>query len=725
MNQTVILKKRIALLLAGLMVLAGASCKRSSKSPNSSTEGRYGYRYVEWEVPLKEGYIIGRNRIFYDGEAYCVAVGYAKTDEKIAGEQFITDIYSVNEDGELTYTLEIATPQIPNMVKDDTFAFIGSSKEDMAASQDGSELSTYAVFVDRKNGLEKKAIPTDYQATDIVQLESGFALTGFHTIELYDENYQRTARIDAKDVTFKHDHAIIEENGQYFAVVETQEESEFYALDFATGKVTKKASAYDIDGGLRNQEGKYYFNRDAEYKIDLLNMQTKKLADFSEINVRPAKKPSFSPEYIPLDDEHFARKYDYFDGTKEILFFQYDSSIEYTSREKITIGGFGGSNAALEWAIYLFNIENDEYRAVYVDFSDEFGWHTPQDAQMQTVRMIKYFQEGNAPDIFYGQVFDYNYMGRSRMVIDMLPYMENDVEFSFDDFSPSIASLLSKDGHCYQVFGSYWLNGYRGEVEYFGENPDITLSDMDQKAEELEIPAVSMATPGDIVAEAIMYDFPSFWASQKADPAAAKANLQSMITIALKHGITEQNRGGGAESLLDIYSVGSIRSLQDEGLSNRTRYAYMGFPSLTGSVHVLNSESLVAISTSSKHPEVCWQLIRQMFSDEVQKMVVAGGRIPVKEKWVEEMCACAMDPARRTIPEWTGLYSDDYEATPEEVEDFRRAIRSVDAICAYDWRLFNIIVDEMQSFYSQNRSVEQIAASLYERLNVYYDENYG
>jgi hypothetical protein len=106
-------------------------------------------------------------------------------------------------------------------------------------------------------------------------------------------------------------------------------------------------------------------------------------------------------------------------------------------------------------------------------------------------------------------------------------------------------------------------------------------------------------------------------------------------------------------------------------------------------------------------------------------MVVAGGRIPVKEKWVEEMCACAMDPARRTIPEWTGLYSDDYEATPEEVEDFRRAIRSVDAICAYDWRLFNIIVDEMQSFYSQNRSVEQIAASLYERLNVYYDENYG
>ena len=42
-----------------------------------------------------------------------------------------------------------------------------------------------------------------------------------------------------------------------------------------------------------------------------------------------------------------------------------------------------------------------------------------------------------------------------------------------------------------------------------------------------------------------------------------------------------------------------------------------------------------------------------------------------------------------------------------------------------DWGAYNIICEEIASYYTQNRSVEQIAETLDARLTLYIQENYS
>ena len=68
------------------------------------------------------------------------------------------------------------------------------------------------------------------------------------------------------------------------------------------------------------------------------------------------------PWYYSLDDEHFAKRYVYGDGTAEILLFSYNPEKKNYAREKIVLGGFGiYDDLPLGWAIYEFNTTNTEY----------------------------------------------------------------------------------------------------------------------------------------------------------------------------------------------------------------------------------------------------------------------------------------------------------------------------------------------------------------------------
>ena len=53
-----------------------------------------------------------------------------------------------------------------------------------------------------------------------------------------------------------------------------------------------------------------------------------------------------------------------------------------------------------------------------------------------------------------------------------------------------------------------------------------------------------------------------------------------------------------------------------------------------------------------------------------------------------------------------------------------RTISKADTVATYDYGIFDIIYDEINSYYTQNRSPEQIADTLDERLTLYMQENY-
>lgn len=58
-------------------------------------------------------------------------------------------------------------------------------------------------------------------------------------------------------------------------------------------------------------------------------------------------------------------------------------------------------------------------------------------------------------------------------------------------------------------------------------------------------------------------------------------------------------------------------------------------------------------------------------------------------------------------------------------DSYLAQINAADKVQIYDWGLWNITVDEVTTYYSQGKSIEDVADALYSRYLVYAEENYG
>ena len=713
-------RKFISIILVLSVLLFASSCLRRDGEANLHENPGYGYSCQFFEVPEKPGYEVFRTNILMDGEDYCIASAYRKTDVKSDAMEFITDIYTVNSKCEITYTLELYGLQMPQAIYGNEYVYIGYDTEDLNASQQlgpKDELKTTIVFLDKKLGDLTHTLEPDFQVANFVPLDDGYVLTGTHTIARYRNNTLEK-KITEKDITFAiSEPSFFHDQGHYYAVeMRDGFETVYHEVNFDTGKLTQVARQSEI-GSADFYMGPYIFNNQGESRINLPTMEVQTLAKYNEINVRPPKKTFISNEKIALDDTHFAIKYSYLDGSTEILLFSYDSTINYSKRETIVIGGFGsGGSVALDWAIYRFNTQQDEYRAVFEDYSSEFGWYTPEDAQNQTLRMMKYFNEGHAPDIFVGVDFDFGYMGRNNMLVDMRPYIEQDNMFSIEQLSPSIYNILNANEACYSIFPSYYINGYFGMKDVW-DTSDVSIFDLQKKAQECEaIPYHRMAA--DITFEALVYNFGALWESYESRPEALRADIHALLETAVEMGeieprvqLPEEFRSGTA--LLVSWAVTGLNSYVEITKEVDVRTSFIGFPSLNGSVHMISPSGQVAISNAAKHPDVCWEIIREMFSDETQQALAEYGQFSVNDAVLKEQCDKALQK-----------FGSDKEREEWIITDFFEAVNDIDTVATYDWGVINIITDEVNSYYSQNRSIEQLTDTLINRLNLYYEENY-
>ena len=58
-------------------------------------------------------------------------------------------------------------------------------------------------------------------------------------------------------------------------------------------------------------------------------------------------------------------------------------------------------------------------------------------------------------------------------------------------------------------------------------------------------------------------------------------------------------------------------------------------------------------------------------------------------------------------------------------DSYLAQIDAADKVQIYDWGLWDITVDEVTTYYSQGKSIEEVAEALYSRYLVYAQENYG
>lgn len=721
------------LLCISLLPLSLSSCKKQLPKKDLVHYNSEAYASVSFEIPVKEGFEIGNYSVMPDGEENsCVVILYTEYNEKREIRNQITDIYTVDEKGNLKYTLEILGNQVPCAVLENEYVFLGYRNADLTdpAIEKNNEHRT-VVFLDKKTGEQTRTVETDFEPYYVVPISDGFVIGGLSSLSRYKPDGTLVSKLNTGFGCYRDAPGFFEQDGRFFVIEEVDMgEYAYHEVDFSTGKCTLIAASEDIGIDGVNLSGSFIFHPDGEYRVDLTKMQVQCLADRNAIDIQPPRSSLyFVSKYFSLDEERFALGYIYADGTAQILFFRYDPSIDLASKEIIRIGGYGVfQDELLSWMVYEFNVESKKYRIILEDYSTRFTGDSFEEQRKGKLKLMQYFQEGNAPDIFYGAAFDYNYMGRNDMVIDLSAYLAglSDTEGILTDTAHRL--LINEDNTCFSMFAGYRMDGYFMLQSDLDQVADTSFSSLYQYAREKDT-VFSDNWPARVMVEALQYRIEDLWGVYDGKRKITHEELLELVKEILT--LPEEVRTIADEE--DVIYGKFLKfpmffgDFYDEAIrydTYREDFTFIGYPSLQGLIYPAIPDCSLAISSTAANQDVCWEVLKQLLSPVVQKKVLSQGEIPVTKEGREILVDTVSHPDQVTDPFLKSWVGKNAPADQDILLKYLSTCDKADSIVVSDVGVTEIIYDEIESYYVQNRTPEQVADSLDKRITLYIQENY-
>ena len=587
----------------------------------------------------------------------------------------------------------------------------------------------------------------------LIDLDDGFAVCSQTCAIKFDDDRNEVARIDFDfDAGELYEPFMFVQKGNLFLSTAIG----FFKLDFDTGSTQffTKQTMYDGENvfgkagdsafSQRNSPAfELFWGSDYYWETDIESKEIYKVAKRSNIMQIPPRAAcpwSYDDNWVcVLDKEHFVMTYHYEDyDFTDIVLITADRDADFSQREKITIQGNNiFHDDSIRRAAYLYNTSQNRY---YVELQTcgIFQPNSREEEMRFLINVLVDYQNGNTPDIFYGNIFDYQYWGSSGMVIDMSPYLELD-----NDLFPGVKTAMTDgEGHIYQVFSSFRIYGLWGRQTDF-QNADLTVEDL------VSLPLISdgglKVTSYGLLYGMLRYNLKDLYAEGRL----TRENISYIVSTVMSHGNADY-AGGTEVSGDDFQRVTDMSDLIEESASNATDYwriqyalkdipVFVGYPSSGMQVRVMDPQGLVAVSSSASDPQACCDFISFMLSDEFQSYIALYQGFPVNRAVYERHLGYLKNPS--SIPDdisfmYKGVLMKDYsdidrgiyETVPMDAEladALLQQLESANTVPEYDWGIGSIISEELQTYYSQGKAVDDMADSLYSRLLLYAQENYG
>ena len=712
--------RRCVLLLSIFGLLFYTSCANYRKE-FSRIDGRYGYDCSGFFVPYEDStYLYITDVLRFNNVNYVVAF-YDSTNE----DPDKIKIFEVNDAGELLKTNEILSTRYYGAPQ----TAIIDEKLGLVNNENGIDLyDTQDFSVSQTLYLQDEAV-----IVSMYDMDDGYVVCSPGRITRYFDNGSEPVEVsDSLLSVYGSDQAFFETDGHYYALIRLSSGCCYCEIDFSAGTVTELEKPMQVIRGAYDCRSDYIFSRDGIYRVNLIEKNAAVIVDWDSVDIRPEYKYLSDEQYVINDDDHFAKIYSYMDGTAEILFFSYNSNIDNSGRIPITVGGYNlNFDLSLKWGIYSFNTSQDEYRMVTDDYTEKFGWTDAVDAQRQTAALIQYFSEGNAPDIFYGDFFDYETLGNMNSVLDLRSFMAEDHDFSWEDlYFPT----YDRDHEIYSLYSAFNTGGMFAKADVFEGNNEVSISMLDEAARETGITPMAPQFSANIVDSGIRYSLHDMAENRTGDHVVAIEDLTEIIDFSVRYGVSDFGMVRfaliddvdndqyllGSDFINDVYTYEATRRNVDSDL------IYVGYPSIEGSVHLITPYGLTAISSSSQYPDACWAFVKCMLSEDIQKVLTANMMIPVSQPVLQSFVYYTVHPEE--LPHDEVAFRSMimlHEPVAEDIaEQYLEDIGSLDTLQLLDWGVYNIIVDEVTTYDTQGKAPEEIAESLAERLDLYVEENY-
>lgn len=552
----------------------------------------------------------------------------------------------------------------------------------------------------------------DFPRVDLC--DGGFVLATTSNLKHFDSMGEMIGEISFDDLIIGNAEEVrfLEKDNNDYLLADCFGEMSYYSVDLETGVIEKQFGSNDIDleyGAAYNFDGfaKDSFNG-VLYEIDFKNQQMIPCAYTNNMLVIPQTKVSgFDPMFFFLNDREYVELYRYEDGVVDVVYIYEDPDLDLLGREKIIVRGFNTTyDTSLLLARYLYNTSQDQYNLCIEEYGPEYAYSTIEEAQLSTMRLIQDINNGDVPDIYYGPGFDYQYWGENGLVIDMADYVSDSSLISPDTIiEPAYRLFFDDNSHCYQLFGGFSMFGFWSKTSMI-DNNQVTFDEF-----------ISNNKASRHLRSYYAFDIADFFIRYpikeltRNNSFISVDELRDIVAFAIDNGVGPDGITGNNESfsqlanneLLAVLSYcGGIEDFDWARKNARDSIVFIGFPSVGCDVNPIYPYDYVAISSSSQSPDACFDFIELLFSDDVQQLLIESGYSVVRNDIVR--------------------INDNI--TTETNENYNECVSRIDTVMSYDWGISTIIREEINSYYLQGKTIDEITESLHNRLQLYVNENY-
>lgn len=426
-----------------------------------------------------------------------------------------------------------------------------------------------------------------------------------------------------------------------------------------------------------------------------------------------------------------------------------------SSKKEITLGVLY-LDYDLKEKVIQYNKTNPETRIKIVEYMDD----ETEDYDEVMKKFNADIASGNCPDMI-----DFNTTGipleryaSKGLLEDLTPYFEKDAEINLEDMVESFVNVYKTGDKLYALPKALCIEGIVGPTDVVGEGYSWNIGDFMEVAESLDenVSLFDYCSREQILYMLCISDFGNYVDWESGECNFDTEDFIKILELSAKFpkaedlwDDTSEEDGEDFEGEISKIRNGKVLLREmylcrvEDYMESKAVYGkditFKGFPTSEGNgIKATSAAPMIAISSKSENKDLAWEFIRQMYtaqytSEEEEYYDVAG--FPIRKDDLDKYIAFSLEP-RFYIDdngeeveyletfEADGIEVEIPRATKEDEAKVRDILNSVDSVMYVDEEIiYNIVMEEMESYYSGEKSAAEVADVIQSRVSIYVKEN--
>lgn len=410
-------------------------------------------------------------------------------------------------------------------------------------------------------------------------------------------------------------------------------------------------------------------------------------------------------------------------------------------REELVLACQGICSDSLEDSVLLFNRASEKYHITIQVYEGEDAF-SRLDAELVS---------SAPPDLLDLSGLDVAKYGGKQALEDLLPYLEGSASLQPEDFLEGILDGYTVGGRLVGIPSSFICHTLLGNTSEVGEHPGWKMEDMVWLTESYpgrKLNGRSFYRNLDTVCGAYIME-------RFVDREKGKCDFDSEEFCRLMVWLAEHSGKGSdyyaseevEDALIFVEEVGGITDYLGSISRFGEEMTVMGYPSADGMPrHQAWTYNAIGITAKSQNKEGAWQFIEYFLSQGLEETGLEQAYLPARRDLLEKLLEEAMTPEYQTVngevlldeegnpvekAKWEIVYDGGREVikygclSEEEAEGLLDLIEHTDFTPEGGLKseVMTIIGEEMDSYFSGDKTMEDVAALIQNRVNTLVQEN--